>query len=130
MESNHSMDQSVCGGMDFGKTEVAIRTVFEAVADGRQVAVLVPTTIFAYQHYQTFSQRLKGLPCRIECLLRAESNKQTKVILADLIEGQVDVLVDTRRLLSKGVAFKLLGLFIIGEEQKFDVKAKEQLREL
>lgn len=130
MESNRPMDRLVCGDVGFGKTEVAIRAAFKAVADSKQVAVLVPTTILAYQHYQTFSQRLEGLPCRIEYLSRAKSDKQSKAILADLAEGRVDILIGTHRLLGKGVAFKSLGLLIIDEEQKFGVKAKEQLRKL
>ena len=130
MESNRPMDRLVCGDVGFGKTEVAIRAAFKAVADSKQVAVLVPTTILAYQHYQTFSQRLEGLPCRIEYLSRAKSDKQSKAILADLAEGRVDILIGTHRLLGKGVTFKSLGLLIIDEEQKFGVKAKEQLRKL
>lgn len=130
MESNRPMDRLVCGDVGFGKTEVAIRAAFKAVADSKQVAVLVPTTILAYQHYQTFSKRLEGLPCRIEYLSRAKSDKQSKAILADLAEGRVDILIGTHRLLGKGVTFKSLGLLIIDEEQKFGVKAKEQLRKL
>ena len=130
MESDRPMDRLVCGDVGFGKTEVAIRAAFKAVADSKQVAVLVPTTILAYQHYQTFSQRLEGLPCRIEYLSRAKSDKQSKAILADLAEGRVDILIGTHRLLGKGVTFKSLGLLIIDEEQKFGVKAKEQLRKL
>lgn len=130
MESDRPMDRLVCGDVGFGKTEVAIRAAFKAVADSKQVAVLVPTTILAYQHYQTFSKRLEGLPCRIEYLSRAKSDKQSKAILADLAEGRVDILIGTHRLLGKGVSFKSLGLLIIDEEQKFGVKAKEQLRKL
>ncbi len=130
MESARPMDRLICGDVGFGKTEVAIRAAFKAVADSKQVAVLVPTTILAYQHYQTFTKRLEGLPCRIEYLSRAKSPKQTKEILMDLAEGRVDVLIGTHRLLGKGVAFKSLGLLIIDEEQKFGVKAKEQLRKL
>lgn len=130
MESTRPMDRLVCGDVGFGKTEVAIRAAFKAVADSKQVAVLVPTTILAYQHYQTFSKRLEGMPCRIEYLSRAKSDKQSKAILADLAEGRIDILIGTHRLLGKGVAFKSLGLLIVDEEQKFGVKAKEQLRKL
>lgn len=130
MESSRPMDRLVCGDVGFGKTEVAIRAAFKAACDSKQVAVLVPTTVLAFQHYQTFKSRLEGLPVRVEYLSRARSSKETKQILADLQEGKVDILIGTHKLISKSVKWKDLGLLIIDEEQKFGVSTKEKLRQL
>ena len=124
------MDRLVCGDVGFGKTEVAIRAAFKAVADNKQVAVLVPTTVLAYQHFQTFRERLKGLPCRVEYLSRARTAAQTKVVLKGLKDGDVGILIGTHRILGKDVQFKDLGLLIVDEEQKFGVSVKEKLRQL
>lgn len=128
MESPHPMDRLVCGDVGFGKTEVAIRAAFKAVADSKQVAVLVPTTILALQHYRTFSERLKGLPANIDYINRFKSTKQIKDTLARLAEGKIDIIIGTHRLVSKDVKFKDLGLMIIDEEQKFGVSVKEKLK--
>lgn len=128
MESPHPMDRLVCGDVGFGKTEVAIRAAFKAVADSKQVAVLVPTTILALQHYRTFSERLKGLPANIDYINRFKSTKQIKETLKRLEEGKVDIIIGTHRLVSKDVKFKDLGLMIIDEEQKFGVSVKEKLK--
>ena len=128
MESPHPMDRLVCGDVGFGKTEVAIRAAFKAVADSKQVAVLVPTTILALQHYRTFSERLKGLPANIDYINRFKSTKQIKDTLKRLEEGKVDIIIGTHRLVSKDVKFKDLGLMIIDEEQKFGVTVKEKLK--
>ena len=128
MESPHPMDRLVCGDVGFGKTEVAIRAAFKAVADSKQVAVLVPTTILALQHYRTFSDRLKGLPANIDYINRFKSSKQIKDTLARLAEGKIDIIIGTHRLVSKDVKFKDLGLMIIDEEQKFGVSVKEKLK--
>ena len=130
MEQARPMDRLVCGDVGFGKTEVAVRAAFKAACDGKQVAVLVPTTVLAYQHYQTFSSRLKELPVRVEYLSRARTAKQTTTILKDLEEGKIDILIGTHKLIGKSVKFKDLGLLIIDEEQKFGVSAKEKLRQL
>lgn len=130
MESNRPMDRLVCGDVGFGKTELAIRAAFKAVADNKQVAVLVPTTVLAFQHFRTFSERLKDFPCRVEYLSRAKSNAQTNQILADLAQGKIDIIVGTHKLIGKGVVFKDLGLLIIDEEQKFGVAVKEKLKAL
>ncbi|MEG1400893.1 transcription-repair coupling factor [Bacteroides sp.] len=130
MERDQPMDRLVCGDVGFGKTEVAIRAAFKAVADNKQVAVLVPTTVLAYQHYQTFRERLKGLPCRVEYLSRARTPAQVKAVLKGLKEGEVGILIGTHRILGKDVHFKDLGLLIIDEEQKFGVSVKEKLRQL
>ena len=130
MESARPMDRLVCGDVGFGKTEVAVRAAFKAAADNKQVAVLVPTTVLAYQHYQTFSERLKGMPCRVEYLSRARTSPQTKAILKGLEAGEVNILIGTHRILGKDVKFKDLGLLIIDEEQKFGVSVKEKLRQL
>lgn len=130
MESEHPMDRLVCGDVGFGKTEIAIRAAFKAVCDSKQVAVLVPTTVLALQHYTTFSDRLCDMPCKVEYVNRFKTNKQIKETLQRLKEGQVDILIGTHRLLSKDVVFKNLGLLIIDEEQKFGVAAKEKLREM
>lgn len=130
MEGKHPMDRLICGDVGFGKTEVAIRAAFKAVADNKQVAVLVPTTLLAYQHYNTFSKRLKDFPVRIEYLSRAHKAGKTKEILADLTNGKIDIIIGTHRLVGKDVVFKDLGLLIIDEEQKFGVAVKEKLRKL
>ena len=126
MESPRPMDRLVCGDVGFGKTEVAIRAAFKACADNKQVAVLVPTTVLAYQHFQTFSSRLKGMPVRVDYLSRARSSAQTRQILKDLAEGEIDIIVGTHKLIGKSVKFKDLGLLIIDEEQKFGVATKEK----
>lgn len=130
MERDLPMDRLVCGDVGFGKTEVAIRAAFKAVADNKQVAVLVPTTVLAYQHYQTFRDRLKGLPCRVEYLSRARTAAQTKAVVKGLKEGEVNILIGTHRILGKDIHFKDLGLLIIDEEQKFGVSVKEKLRQM
>ena len=130
MERARPMDRLVCGDVGFGKTEVAVRAAFKAATDGKQVAVMVPTTVLAYQHYHTFSDRLKDLPVRVDYLTRARTPKQTKEILADLEAGKIDILVGTHKLIGKGVKFKDLGLLIIDEEQKFGVATKEKLRQM
>lgn len=130
MESNHPMDRLICGDVGFGKTEIAIRAAFKAVCDSKQVAVLVPTTVLALQHFTTFSDRLCNMPCTVEYVNRFKTNKQIKETLQRLTDGKIDILIGTHRLLSKDVKFKNLGLLIIDEEQKFGVAAKEKLREL
>lgn len=130
MESQKPMDRLVCGDVGFGKTEVAVRAAFKAACDSKQVAVLVPTTVLAYQHYQTFSKRLKDLPVRVEYLTRAKSTKQTNEVLKDLADGKIDILIGTQKLIGKSVKFKDLGLLIIDEEQKFGVATKEKLRQM
>ena len=130
MEAPHPMDRLVCGDVGFGKTEIAIRAAFKAVANGKQAAVLVPTTILALQHFKTFSGRLKDFPCRVDYINRFKTNKQIKETLALVEEGKVDIIIGTHRLLSKDVKFKSLGIMIIDEEQKFGVSAKEKLRAL
>ena len=130
MEKAQPMDRLVCGDVGFGKTEVAVRAAFKAACDGKQVAVLVPTTVLAYQHYQTFSGRLKDMPVRVDYLSRARTAKQTSAILKDLAEGKIDILIGTHKLIGKSVKFKDLGLLIIDEEQKFGVSTKEKLRQL
>ena len=130
MEDATPMDRLVCGDVGFGKTEIAMRAAFKAVADSKQVAVLVPTTILALQHYKTFSRRLHSFPCRIDYLSRFRSPSETKRALAELAEGKIDVIIGTHKLLGSAVKFKNLGLLIIDEEQKFGVKSKEKLRQL
>ncbi len=130
MEADFPMDRLVCGDVGFGKTEVAIRAAFKAVADSKQVAVLVPTTILAMQHAMTFTERLKEFPVTIDYINRFKSAKQQKETLQKLKEGQIDILIGTHRLISKDVKFKDLGLLIIDEEQKFGVSAKEKLRQM
>ncbi len=129
MESPMPMDRLICGDVGFGKTEVAIRAAFKAVADSKQVAVLVPTTVLALQHYHTFSERLKNFPCRVEYLSRARTAKQIKEILEDLQKGKIDIIIGTHKLVSNLVKFHDLGLLIIDEEQKFGVSVKEKLRQ-
>ena len=130
MERERPMDRLVCGDVGFGKTEVAVRAAFKAACDNKQVAVLVPTTVLAYQHWRTFSERLKNLPCRVEYLSRARSAADTKKVLEGLKSGEVNIVVGTHKLIGKGVQFKDLGLLIIDEEQKFGVSVKEKLRQL
>ena len=130
MEQARPMDRLVCGDVGFGKTEVAVRAAFKAACDSKQVAVLVPTTVLAFQHYQTFQHRLKDFPVRVDYLTRARTAKQTREILQDLAEGKIDILVGTHKLIGKSVKFKDLGLLIIDEEQKFGVSTKEKLRQL
>ncbi|MDE5551429.1 MAG: DEAD/DEAH box helicase, partial [Bacteroidaceae bacterium] len=130
MEKPRPMDRLVCGDVGFGKTEVAIRAAFKAATDGKQVAVLVPTTVLAYQHYQTFSSRLKECPVCVEYLTRARTAKETKTVLEGLQEGKVDIIIGTQKLIGKQVQFKDLGLLIIDEEQKFGVATKEKLRSM
>ncbi len=130
MESERPMDRLICGDVGFGKTEIAVRAAFKAATDGKQVAVLVPTTVLAYQHYRTFRERLKEFPVRVDYLSRARSPKQTKEILADLAEGKIDIIIGTHKLIGKSVKFKDLGLLVIDEEQKFGVAVKEKLKQL
>ena len=130
MESRRPMDRLVCGDVGFGKTEVAVRAAFKAACDSKQVAVLVPTTVLAYQHYQTFAGRLKNFPVRVEYLSRARSAKKTKEVLADLEAGRIDIIIGTHKLIGKAVKFKDLGLLIIDEEKKFGVATKEKLRKM
>lgn len=128
MESDRPMDRLVCGDVGFGKTEVAIRAAFKAVDNGKQVAVLVPTTVLAFQHHKTFSQRLKDLPVRVDYLNRFKTAKQKNQTLKDLEDGKVDILIGTHQLVGKGVKFKNLGLLIVDEEQKFGVNVKDKLK--
>ena len=130
MEQPQVMDRLVCGDVGFGKTEVAIRAAFKAVADSKQVAVLVPTTVLAFQHYTTFTKRLEGMPCRVEYISRMKKSSEIKKILDDLKKGKVDIIIGTHRLTSKDVEFKDLGLLVIDEEQKFGVGVKEKLKRL
>ena len=130
MERARPMDRLVCGDVGFGKTEVAVRAAFKAATDGKQVAVLVPTTVLAYQHYRTFAGRLKDMPVRVDYLTRARSTKQTTALLKDLADGKIDILIGTQKLIGKSVVFKDLGLLIIDEEQKFGVSTKEKLRQM
>ncbi|MDH6313727.1 transcription-repair coupling factor (superfamily II helicase) [Parabacteroides sp. PFB2-10] len=130
MEAERPMDRLICGDVGFGKTEVAIRAAAKAVADNKQVAVLVPTTVLAFQHFQTFTERLKDFPCRIDYISRARSAAQIKETLKEVKEGGVNILIGTHRIVSKDVQFKDLGLLIIDEEQKFGVSVKEKLRQM
>lgn len=130
MEADYPMDRLVCGDVGFGKTEVAIRAAFKAVLNDKQVAILVPTTILALQHFYTFQERLKDMPVRIEYLNRFRTAKETKKILEDLCIGKIDIIIGTHKLLGKDVEFKDLGLLVIDEEQKFGVSSKERIRQL
>lgn len=130
MESPAPMDRLVCGDVGFGKTEVAVRAAFKTVVDGKQAAVLVPTTILAFQHYKTFSDRLKDFPCTVDYINRFKSSKQKKETLQRLAEGKVDIIIGTHALLGKEVKFKDLGVMVVDEEQKFGVAAKEKLKTL
>ena len=128
MESSLPMDRLVCGDVGFGKTELAIRAAFKAATDGKQVAVLVPTTVLALQHYKTFSERLKDFPCKVEYLSRAKKPSEVKLIKQQLAEGKIDILIGTHKIVGKEIQFKDLGLLIIDEEQKFGVSVKEKLK--
>jgi transcription-repair coupling factor (superfamily II helicase) len=128
MERSLPMDRLVCGDVGFGKTEIAMRAAFKAVTDGKQVAVLVPTTVLALQHFRSFSERLKDFPCTIDYLSRARTSTEVKKVVAQLSEGKIDILIGTHRLVGKDVKFKDLGLLIIDEEQKFGVAVKEKLK--
>ena len=130
MESQRPMDRLVCGDVGFGKTEIAVRAALKATCDNKQVAVLVPTTVLALQHYKTFAKRLKDFPVRVDYLSRARTPQQTKAVLKDLAEGNINILIGTHKLIGKNVHFKDLGLLIIDEEQKFGVAVKEKLRQL
>lgn len=130
MESSKPMDRLICGDVGFGKTEIAIRAAFKAATDSKQVAVLVPTTVLAFQHYKSFSRRLKRFPCKVDYLSRARKASDIKEIKKEVEEGKIDILIGTHKLLSKDLKFKDLGLLIIDEEQKFGVAAKEKLRQM
>ena len=130
MESDRPMDRLVCGDVGFGKTEVAIRAAFKAATDSKQVAVLVPTTVLAYQHYHTFKERLKDFPVRVDYLSRARTPKEVTEILADLADGKIDIIIGTHKLIGKSVKFKDLGLLVVDEEQKFGVAVKEKLKQM
>lgn len=130
MERPLPMDRLICGDVGFGKTEIAIRAAFKAVSDNKQVALLVPTTVLAFQHYNTFRERLKDFPCRIDYISRARTSGQIKDTLQKVKEGEVNILIGTHRIVSKDVKFKDLGLLIIDEEQKFGVSVKEKLKQL
>lgn len=130
MESPRPMDRLVCGDVGFGKTEIAVRAALKATCDNKQVAVLVPTTVLALQHFKTFSSRLKDFPVRVDYLSRARTTAQTRDVLKDLAEGKVNILVGTHKLIGKNVKWHDLGLLIIDEEQKFGVSVKEKLRQL
>ncbi len=130
MESSRPMDRLICGDVGFGKTEVAIRAAFKATCDNKQVAVMVPTTVLAFQHYQTFSERLREFPVKVEYLSRARKPKEVRRILDELKEGKVDIIIGTHRIIGKDVVFKDLGLLVIDEEQKFGVAVKEKLKQM
>ncbi len=130
MESDQPMDRLVCGDVGFGKTEVAIRAAFKAAVDGKQAAVLVPTTILALQHYRSFTERLRNFPVRVEYINRTKSTKEVNQIREDLAAGKIDILIGTHKMLGKGIVFRDLGLLIIDEEQKFGVAAKEKLTQM
>lgn len=130
MEKDAPMDRLVCGDVGFGKTEIAIRAAFKAVADNKQVAIMVPTTVLAFQHYKTFSERLKDFPCTIDYVNRFKSTGKNKETLKKLAEGKIDIIIGTHRLAGKDVKFKDLGLLIIDEEQKFGVSVKDKLKTL
>jgi transcription-repair coupling factor (superfamily II helicase) len=130
MEADHPMDRLVCGDVGFGKTEIAIRAAFKSAADSKQTAVLVPTTILAFQHYKTFSSRLDGLPCRVEYISRHKKAAEQHKILTDLADGKIDIIIGTHRLVGQDVKFRDLGLLVIDEEQRFGVSVKEKLKKL
>ena len=130
MESNKVMDRLICGDVGYGKTEIAIRAAFKAANDGKQVAFLVPTTILAQQHYNTFKERLGDYPVRVEMLSRFRTPAQQKKALEGLKKGDVDIIIGTHRLLSKDVEFKDLGLLIVDEEQRFGVAHKEKIKQI
>ena len=130
MESATPMDRLLCGDVGYGKTEVAMRAAFKAVSDNRQVAVLAPTTVLAFQHYNTFRQRFAAFPIKIDMLSRFRTPKQQKETIAKIESGEVDVVIGTHRVLSKDVKFSDLGLVIVDEEQRFGVRHKERLKQL
>ena len=130
MESTHPMDRLLCGDVGYGKTEVAMRAAFKALGDGKQIAVLAPTTVLAFQHFETFKRRFASFPVRIEMLSRFRSPKETKATLVELADGKVDIVVGTHRLLSKDVEFRDLGLLIVDEEQRFGVAHKERIKQI
>src|SRR6185295_18589893 len=130
MASPTVMDRLVCGDVGYGKTEVAMRAAMRAALDGKQVAVLTPTTVLAFQHWKTFSKRFAPFPVKVEMVSRFRSARETRGVLSALTEGRVDILIGTHRLLSKDVVFKDLGLLVIDEEQRFGVAAKERLKHL
>lgn len=130
MESSRPMDRLICGDVGFGKTEVAIRAAFKAATDGKQTAVLVPTTVLAYQHFNTFRERLKDFPVKVDYISRARTAKDTKRILSELAEGKIDIIIGTHKLIGKNVKFKDLGLLVVDEEQKFGVAVKEKLKQM
>ena len=130
MESTKPMDRLICGDVGFGKTEVAIRAAFKAATDGKQTAVLVPTTVLAYQHYNTFKDRLADFPVKIEYLSRARKPKDVKRITEELAEGKVDIVIGTHKLIGKAIKFHDLGLLVVDEEQKFGVAVKEKLKQM
>ena len=122
------MDRLVCGDVGFGKTEIAIRAAFKAVTDEKQVAILVPTTILAYQHFKTFSKRLKNFPCKVDYLNRFRTRKEQTKIIEEISSGKIDIIIGTHRIVGKDIIFKDLGLLIIDEEQKFGVNIKDKLK--
>ncbi|MCK5704552.1 MAG: DEAD/DEAH box helicase, partial [Cyclobacteriaceae bacterium] len=128
MQVAHPMDRLICGDVGFGKTEIAIRAAFKAILDGKQIALLVPTTILAMQHYRTFKERLQNFPVSVEYINRFKSSKEIKRILKNTVDGKVDILIGTHRIVNKDVTFKDLGLLVIDEEQKFGVSVKEKLK--
>jgi transcription-repair coupling factor (superfamily II helicase) len=128
MENEHPMDRLICGDVGFGKTEIAMRAAFKSAADNKQTAILVPTTILAFQHYKTFSNRLKGFPCNVEYISRHKKPAEQKKILTDLAQGKIDIIIGTHRLVGQDVKFKDLGLLVIDEEQRFGVAVKEKLK--
>ena len=130
MEAPHPMDRLVCGDVGFGKTEIAIRAAFKSVSDSKQAAVLVPTTILAFQHYKTFTNRLKGFPCNVEYISRHKKPAEQKKILSQLSEGKIDIIIGTHKLVGQDVKFKDLGLLVIDEEQRFGVSVKEKLKKI
>ncbi len=130
MESPKPMDRLICGDVGFGKTEIAVRAAFKAATDGKQTAVLVPTTVLAFQHYRTFKERLQDFPVRVDYLSRARKPKEVKQLLADLKEGKIDILIGTHKLIGKTVQFHDLGLLVVDEEQKFGVAVKDKLKQL
>ncbi|NMC36858.1 MAG: transcription-repair coupling factor [Bacteroidales bacterium] len=130
MEADHPMDRLVCGDVGFGKTEIAVRAAFKSVADSKQTAILVPTTILALQHYKTFSSRLKGFPCNIDYISRHRKTADQKKIISQLSEGKIDIIIGTHKLIGKEVKFRDLGLLIIDEEQRFGVAVKEKLKKI
>ncbi len=130
MERNQPMDRLICGDVGFGKTEIAIRAAFKAATDGKQTAVLVPTTVLAFQHFNTFTDRLRDFPVRVDYLSRARKPKEIKQILADLADGKIDIIIGTHKIVGKSVKFHDLGLLVIDEEQKFGVATKEKLKQL